>query len=240
MGLLAAAAWMLLGIAGMATIHTVIGAVMLFLVLAGAFGGYCLIRRGSTPFTQTRVFFASRFAKDNLIFPTQVAVLPTQVVRHKARIIGAEEETINISQIASVKIITGFLWSDVIIESTGGANSIICHGHLNADAKAIEQLIQQYQGQHYGQQAAPPARPGSPGTAAGSGVLILSLFSPSPGHPPTLQDEPIPISRHRCPLPVAPGSAPLETLIPDMLRHGPPGSVLHITHIPGPSPPSPE
>lgn len=157
MGLLYILAWVLLGIGSIAAINTTVGLIGLGLFLAAAAVGYHMLVQGSTPFTDGQVFFASRWARDNLIFPTQVAVQPTQVIRHKEKVIGAEEETISITQIASVKIVTRLLWSDIVIESTGGADPIICHGHLNADATTIKALIQQYQQEYYRQ--VPPQRP---------------------------------------------------------------------------------
>ena len=119
MGLLYLLAWVLFGIGSIAAINTTVGPIGLGLFLAAAAIGYRILVRGSPAFTDGQVFFASRWARDNLIFPTQVAVHPTQVIRHKEKLIGSEEETISITQIASVKIVTRLLWSDILIESTG-------------------------------------------------------------------------------------------------------------------------
>jgi len=130
--------WAFLGIWSLANLTSFVGLVGLLLFLALTLIASLAAYRGSRPFTTAApVFFASRWSKNNLLFPTQVAVQPTQVIRHRKKPIGAQEEAINITQIASVKIDTGLLWSNVIIESTGGANPIVCHGHLNADVDAI-------------------------------------------------------------------------------------------------------
>ncbi len=113
-------------------------------VLIGA-AGYALALRGGTPFRDGPVYIASRLARDNLLFPTQVAILPSRVIRYKARLIGHNEESISIAQIASVKITTSLLWSDVAIESSGGQNQIVCHGHTNADAALMKAEIETYQ-----------------------------------------------------------------------------------------------
>ena len=46
------------------------------------------------------------------------------------------------------------LFSDVYVETTGGASPIRCHGHRKADAIRIQQLIERYQTEYYS------ARPG--------------------------------------------------------------------------------
>ncbi len=47
--------------------------------------------------------------------------------------------------VASVHIETGMLWSDVLIESTGGTDPIASHGHRKEDAQRIKGLIEAVQ-----------------------------------------------------------------------------------------------
>jgi len=54
------------------------------------------------------------------------------------------------SKIASVHISTGVFWSEIVIESTGGADPITSHGHRKKDAQRIRDLIEQYQAQAHG------------------------------------------------------------------------------------------
>jgi hypothetical protein len=61
---------------------------------------------------------------------------------------GSTEESISIAQVASVKITTGMMWSDIIIDSSGGSNPIISHGHRKADALRIRDLVETYQVQN--------------------------------------------------------------------------------------------
>ena len=65
--------------------------------------------------------------------------------RVKSRMFGSTEESISIAQVASVKITTGMLWSDIIIDSSGGTNPIVSHGHRKADALRIRDLVETYQ-----------------------------------------------------------------------------------------------
>jgi hypothetical protein len=101
------------------------------------------------PFAKGDVFRASRFSAGNHVFPTQVLISPTSVVQHKPRWIGKEEESIHMAHLASVKIDTNLLLSDVLIETTGGQNPIRCHGHHKRDAIKMKALIEQYQSDYY-------------------------------------------------------------------------------------------
>ena len=92
-----------------------------------------------------QTFSASRLTKGNLWFPTRIVVSPLRVSRVKRRLFSRSEESISISQVASVKISTGILWSDILIESTGGTDPIASHGHRKADAVRIRDLIEGFQ-----------------------------------------------------------------------------------------------
>ena len=93
-------------------------------------------------------FTASRWTKGNLFFPTRIEVGPQRVSRIKPRLFGSNEESIGITQVASVHISTGIFWSDIVIESTGGTDPITSHGHRKADAQRIRDLIEGYQTSH--------------------------------------------------------------------------------------------
>ncbi len=90
-------------------------------------------------------FSASRWTRGNLWFPTRIMVSPLRVSRVKRRLFGSSEESISISQVASVKISTGVFWSDIVIESSGGTDPIASHGHRKADAVRIRDLVEGFQ-----------------------------------------------------------------------------------------------
>ena len=90
-------------------------------------------------------FAASRWTRGNLFFPTRIVVSPLHVSRVKPRLFGNTEESIAISQVASVGISTGIIWSQIRIDSTGGADPITSHGHRKRDAIRIRELIESYQ-----------------------------------------------------------------------------------------------
>jgi hypothetical protein len=93
----------------------------------------------------TYVFRASRWTAGNLWFPLRIEVSPQRVTRIKPRLIGSSEESISINQVASVGIQTGLIWATVRIDSTGGTDPIVSHGHRKGDAKQIRDLIEQFQ-----------------------------------------------------------------------------------------------
>ncbi len=91
------------------------------------------------------MFVASRWTRGNLLFPTRILVTAQRVSRIKPRLFGNNEESIGILQVASVHISTGILWSNILIESTGGTDPITSHGHRKVDAQRIRDLIESYQ-----------------------------------------------------------------------------------------------
>ena len=101
------------------------------------------------PFAAGDVFRASRLSSGNHLFPTQVLITQTAVVQYTPRWFGRREETIHMAHIASVKIETGMMLSDVFIETSGGTDPIACHGHRKADAARMKQLIEGYQTAYY-------------------------------------------------------------------------------------------
>jgi hypothetical protein len=100
-------------------------------------------------FSEGDVFRASRLSSGNHLFPTQVLITPTSVVQYTPRWFGRREETIHMAHIASVKVETGVLLSDVFIETSGGTDPIACHGHRKGDADRIKVLIERYQTDYY-------------------------------------------------------------------------------------------
>src|SRR3981081_3248029 len=118
-----------------------------------------IVWRKGRPFAAGDVFRASRLSRDNHLFPTQVLITPSSVVQYKPRWIGRQEETIHLAHLASVKIDTKLLFSDVLIETSGGSDPIVCHGHRKGDATQMKNLIEQYQTEYYSGGGRPPAPP---------------------------------------------------------------------------------
>jgi hypothetical protein len=119
-------------------------------VLAGAAAafGWWLYRKGR-PIAGENVFRASRLSAGNRLLPTQVTITRKSVIHCQPQWVGRLEHSIHIAHVASVRIDTNLLFSDVYIETTGGASPIRCRGHHKKDAKSIKRLIEQYQSDYY-------------------------------------------------------------------------------------------
>ncbi len=117
-----------------------------------------VIWRKGRPFATGNVFRASRLSSGNHLFPTQVQVTPTSVVRFTPEWFGRREHSIHIAHVSSVKIDTNLFFSDVFIETSGGASPVACHGHRKRDAVAMKRLIEEVQSGYYRQT---PPSPGS-------------------------------------------------------------------------------
>ena len=107
------------------------------------------IIRKNRPREGDHVFLASRVTAGNRIFPAQVIVTSSSVTMLKPQFIGRVEESLHINHVASIKIDTNLMFSDVLIETTGGHNPVRCHGHSKGDAIEIKKLIEQFQTAYY-------------------------------------------------------------------------------------------
>lgn len=93
----------------------------------------------------SETFKASRWTSGNHLFRTVIEVTETAVVRRKRSWFSVNEISIHLSKVASVRIETGLLWSDITVESTGGSDPLTSHGHTKADARRIKELIESAQ-----------------------------------------------------------------------------------------------
>ena len=103
------------------------------------------------PFATGDVFRASRWSRGNGLLPTQVLITPTSVVHFTPQWVGKLEHSIHMAHVASVRIDTNVLFSDLFIETTGGVNPIRCAGHRKKDAVRMKTLIEEYQTGYYRQ-----------------------------------------------------------------------------------------
>lgn len=95
------------------------------------------------------VFRASRLSRGNFLLPTQVLITPTNVVHYTPEVVGKREHSIHIAHVSSVGIDTNLVFSNVLIETSGGTTPIQCHGHRKRDAVRMKALIEQYQTAYY-------------------------------------------------------------------------------------------
>ena len=95
------------------------------------------------------VFQASRWSRGNHLFPTQVAISPTNVVHYTAQWFGRRESSIHMAHVASVEVDTNLFFSNVVIQTSGGSDPVRCHGHRKRDAIEMKRLINEYQSEYY-------------------------------------------------------------------------------------------
>ncbi len=122
--------------------------VIIVVVMALALFGYAIWRKGRK-LPGEHVFRASRWSRGNRLFPTQVAVTPQSVSHYTPEWFGRKEHSIHMAHIASVRIDTNIVFSDVVIESSGGTSTVTCHGHTKTDAARIKEIIEKYQSTYY-------------------------------------------------------------------------------------------
>src|SRR2546428_12685626 len=83
------------------------------------------------------VFTASRWTSGNLIFPVHIEITPQRVSRIKTRLLGSDEESMAMSKVASISIRTALIWSQIRIESSGGARPLRHSAHRNAGHRPV-------------------------------------------------------------------------------------------------------
>ena len=96
------------------------------------------------------VFQASRWSRGNHLFPTQVAISPTNVVHYTPQWVGRREHSIHMAHVSSVEIDTNLFFSNVVIQTSGGTDPVRCYGHHKRDAIEMKRLINEYQTAYYG------------------------------------------------------------------------------------------
>jgi len=122
-------------VAGMDPVTLAVVAVAVVLL-----AGFAIVWRKGRPFAQGDVFRASRLSSGNRLLPTQVAVSPTSVVHFTPQWVGKLEQSIHMAHVASVRIDTHLIFSDVLVETTGGASSIHCKGHYKSPPLSMVSL----------------------------------------------------------------------------------------------------
>ncbi len=90
-------------------------------------------------------FQASRWTRGNFLFPTYIEISDNAITRRKRSWFSQDEMTISMSKVASVHIKRGLIWSDILIESSGGTDPLTSHGHCKGDALRIKELIEEAQ-----------------------------------------------------------------------------------------------
>ena len=120
---------------------------LIILVVLGLIAWYVQMKNRHLP--GENVYRASRLTRGNRIFPAQVQISSQSVTLRQPQWIGKLEESVHIAHVASIKIDTNMVFSDVLIETTGGHNPMVCHGHTKGDAVKMKQVIEKFQSEYY-------------------------------------------------------------------------------------------
>ena len=142
------------------SVWMIVGAAAAFILLVLLM----IIWRKGRPFADGHVYRAIRLSAGNHLFPTQVQITPTSIVHYTPHWFGRSEHSIHVAHVASVRIDTAFFFSDVYIETSGGASPVKCHGHRTRDAREMQRLIEQFQTAYYRQ---PPSATPVPSVGEG-------------------------------------------------------------------------
>jgi hypothetical protein len=102
----------------------------------------------------SETFTASRWTTGNHLFRTEIEVTEKSVMRRKRSWFSVDEMSIAVQKVASIRIKTGLVWADILIESSGGTDPLESHGHTKSDARRIKELIEDYP--HQAGRAVPP------------------------------------------------------------------------------------
>ena len=86
------------------------------------------------------VFTSSRLTYGNTVFPITVEIDDHSLRCSKWFVIGRSRNDIPLSNIASVGLIDGIIFSDLVIETYGGGR-LFLNGFTHADAQAIYRLL---------------------------------------------------------------------------------------------------
>lgn len=86
-------------------------------------------------------FIASRISgNNNLLFPDRIDIEPNRVTFYKGSLIGYQSCVVPRHQIASVRLVTGIFFANIIIETSGGRRLEV-NGLTNSDAEQAESLL---------------------------------------------------------------------------------------------------
>ena len=134
----------------MDTNETLIWSAVALAVILGLLAWYVVYKGRLRP--GAHVFRASRLTKGNRLFPAQLIITSSSVTQLQPQWIGKQEQSLHMAHVASIDIDTNMIFSDVSIETTGGHNPLVCHGHSKGDAVKIKEVIEGYQSEYYKKQ----------------------------------------------------------------------------------------
>lgn len=94
---------------------------------------------------EEKTYQSSRWTAGNLFFKDALVLASDGIIFKKGNLFGSREEHISYNAVASFRINNGILFSDVLIETTGGSQPIIVNGLWKTEAKEIQDTLRAFQ-----------------------------------------------------------------------------------------------
>jgi hypothetical protein len=94
-----------------------------------------------------KTYRSSRLTSGNFLFPDALDLVSDGIVFRKGSLFGSREEHINYKAVASFRITNGILFSNILIETTGGSQPILLNGLWKSEAKEIQDALRKFHGQ---------------------------------------------------------------------------------------------
>jgi hypothetical protein len=94
---------------------------------------------------EEKTYQSSRWTSGNLLFKDALVLASDGIIFRKGNLFGSREEHISYNAVASFRINNGILFSNVLIETTGGSQPIIVNGLWKSEAKEIQDTIRAFQ-----------------------------------------------------------------------------------------------
>jgi hypothetical protein len=101
---------------------------------------------GSIRFEE-KTYRSSRLTSGNFFFPDALVLVNDGIIFRKGSFFGSREEHINYKAVASFRIANGILFSNVLIETTGGSQPIQLNGLWKSEAKELQDALRVFQRQ---------------------------------------------------------------------------------------------
>ena len=94
---------------------------------------------------EEKTYQSSRWTSGNLFFQDALILASDGIIFRKGNLFGSREEHISYNAVASFRINNGILFSNVLIETTGGSQPIIVNGLWKSEAKEIQDTLRAFQ-----------------------------------------------------------------------------------------------
>jgi hypothetical protein len=88
------------------------------------------------------IYQASRWTKGNLLYPSKLRVHHDEVTLLNEGLLRSSERSIPMNKIASISLSRGLLFTDIVVESSGGQEDIFANGFRKKEAEEFRNQLQ--------------------------------------------------------------------------------------------------